>query len=206
MLLVLESVVWHKIGVVLGYGSVWMFHLTLDFLSVGCGVVYLCIFFFFLRTRRPPRSTHCISSAASDVYKRQPHIIILPTHAFVCYETNPNSPGSLSCLETTMTGSSTFEDAVAYGNQEYQTEIDNGDFKSGASQDLSVAKLRKLGILPMQQTGIYKKYGVPESPATIFLDPPGKNTFSAPDENIRYARRDNQRVSGTGTPYGQHRY
>eukprot|EP00826_Nyctotherus_ovalis_P013201 TRINITY_DN1352_c0_g1_i3.p1 TRINITY_DN1352_c0_g1~~TRINITY_DN1352_c0_g1_i3.p1 ORF type:complete len:134 (-),score=4.48 TRINITY_DN1352_c0_g1_i3:291-671(-) len=23
--------------------------------------------------RRPPRSTHCISSAASDVYKRQPH-------------------------------------------------------------------------------------------------------------------------------------
>ena len=24
--------------------------------------------------RRPPRSTHCISSAASDVYKRQPEI------------------------------------------------------------------------------------------------------------------------------------
>eukprot|EP00825_Cyclidium_porcatum_P013034 TRINITY_DN1681_c0_g1_i1.p3 TRINITY_DN1681_c0_g1~~TRINITY_DN1681_c0_g1_i1.p3 ORF type:complete len:257 (+),score=20.39 TRINITY_DN1681_c0_g1_i1:119-889(+) len=29
------------------------------------------IFFFFLMIRRPPRSTHCISSAASDVYKRQ---------------------------------------------------------------------------------------------------------------------------------------
>eukprot|EP00825_Cyclidium_porcatum_P004661 TRINITY_DN12205_c0_g1_i2.p1 TRINITY_DN12205_c0_g1~~TRINITY_DN12205_c0_g1_i2.p1 ORF type:complete len:116 (-),score=22.02 TRINITY_DN12205_c0_g1_i2:2-349(-) len=29
-------------------------------------------FFFFLMIRRPPRSTHCISSAASDVYKRQP--------------------------------------------------------------------------------------------------------------------------------------
>eukprot|EP00825_Cyclidium_porcatum_P017433 TRINITY_DN2015_c0_g1_i1.p2 TRINITY_DN2015_c0_g1~~TRINITY_DN2015_c0_g1_i1.p2 ORF type:complete len:117 (+),score=25.96 TRINITY_DN2015_c0_g1_i1:105-455(+) len=28
-------------------------------------------FFFFLMIRRPPRSTHCISSAASDVYKRQ---------------------------------------------------------------------------------------------------------------------------------------
>ena len=25
----------------------------------------------FLMIRRPPRSTHCISSAASDVYKRQ---------------------------------------------------------------------------------------------------------------------------------------
>eukprot|EP00825_Cyclidium_porcatum_P041983 TRINITY_DN5629_c0_g1_i3.p2 TRINITY_DN5629_c0_g1~~TRINITY_DN5629_c0_g1_i3.p2 ORF type:complete len:269 (+),score=25.42 TRINITY_DN5629_c0_g1_i3:49-855(+) len=31
----------------------------------------LLIFFFFLMIRRPPRSTHCISSAASDVYKRQ---------------------------------------------------------------------------------------------------------------------------------------
>eukprot|EP00825_Cyclidium_porcatum_P015113 TRINITY_DN18379_c0_g1_i1.p2 TRINITY_DN18379_c0_g1~~TRINITY_DN18379_c0_g1_i1.p2 ORF type:complete len:106 (-),score=6.30 TRINITY_DN18379_c0_g1_i1:113-430(-) len=29
------------------------------------------VFFFFLMIRRPPRSTHCISSAASDVYKRQ---------------------------------------------------------------------------------------------------------------------------------------
>ena len=29
-------------------------------------------FFFFLMIRRQPRSTHCISSAASDVYKRQP--------------------------------------------------------------------------------------------------------------------------------------
>eukprot|EP00825_Cyclidium_porcatum_P052276 TRINITY_DN9856_c0_g1_i1.p1 TRINITY_DN9856_c0_g1~~TRINITY_DN9856_c0_g1_i1.p1 ORF type:complete len:164 (-),score=32.29 TRINITY_DN9856_c0_g1_i1:63-554(-) len=29
--------------------------------------------FFFLMIRRPPRSTHCISSAASDVYKRQSH-------------------------------------------------------------------------------------------------------------------------------------
>eukprot|EP00825_Cyclidium_porcatum_P047705 TRINITY_DN7805_c0_g1_i1.p2 TRINITY_DN7805_c0_g1~~TRINITY_DN7805_c0_g1_i1.p2 ORF type:complete len:116 (+),score=29.17 TRINITY_DN7805_c0_g1_i1:76-423(+) len=31
----------------------------------------LSLFFFFLMIRRPPRSTHCISSAASDVYKRQ---------------------------------------------------------------------------------------------------------------------------------------
>eukprot|EP00825_Cyclidium_porcatum_P009318 TRINITY_DN14733_c0_g1_i1.p1 TRINITY_DN14733_c0_g1~~TRINITY_DN14733_c0_g1_i1.p1 ORF type:complete len:124 (+),score=15.47 TRINITY_DN14733_c0_g1_i1:87-458(+) len=31
----------------------------------------IAVFFFFLMIRRPPRSTHCISSAASDVYKRQ---------------------------------------------------------------------------------------------------------------------------------------
>eukprot|EP00825_Cyclidium_porcatum_P046474 TRINITY_DN7310_c0_g1_i2.p1 TRINITY_DN7310_c0_g1~~TRINITY_DN7310_c0_g1_i2.p1 ORF type:complete len:154 (-),score=46.53 TRINITY_DN7310_c0_g1_i2:334-795(-) len=33
--------------------------------------VTILFFFFFLMIRRPPRSTHCISSAASDVYKRQ---------------------------------------------------------------------------------------------------------------------------------------
>eukprot|EP00825_Cyclidium_porcatum_P024717 TRINITY_DN2708_c0_g1_i6.p1 TRINITY_DN2708_c0_g1~~TRINITY_DN2708_c0_g1_i6.p1 ORF type:complete len:175 (+),score=4.49 TRINITY_DN2708_c0_g1_i6:25-549(+) len=32
------------------------------------------VFFFFLMIRRPPRSTHCISSAASDVYKRQLYV------------------------------------------------------------------------------------------------------------------------------------
>eukprot|EP00825_Cyclidium_porcatum_P044321 TRINITY_DN6480_c0_g1_i2.p2 TRINITY_DN6480_c0_g1~~TRINITY_DN6480_c0_g1_i2.p2 ORF type:complete len:100 (-),score=29.83 TRINITY_DN6480_c0_g1_i2:123-422(-) len=41
-----------------------------SFLSVYC-VIYVYFFFFFLMIRRPPRSTHCISSAASDVYKRQ---------------------------------------------------------------------------------------------------------------------------------------
>ncbi len=51
---------------------------------------------------------------------------------------------------TTMTGSSTFEDAVSYANQEYRDEIANGDFASGKSQDLSIADLRKMGILPMQ--------------------------------------------------------
>eukprot|EP00831_Metopus_contortus_P068108 TRINITY_DN60858_c0_g1_i1.p1 TRINITY_DN60858_c0_g1~~TRINITY_DN60858_c0_g1_i1.p1 ORF type:complete len:255 (-),score=60.57 TRINITY_DN60858_c0_g1_i1:85-849(-) len=31
----------------------------------------VCLFFFFLMIRRPPRSTQGVSSAASDVYKRQ---------------------------------------------------------------------------------------------------------------------------------------
>ena len=35
--------------------------------------------------RRPPRSTHCISSAASDVYKRQ---LILVAAALVHYQKN----------------------------------------------------------------------------------------------------------------------
>eukprot|EP00825_Cyclidium_porcatum_P040343 TRINITY_DN5084_c0_g1_i2.p2 TRINITY_DN5084_c0_g1~~TRINITY_DN5084_c0_g1_i2.p2 ORF type:complete len:111 (+),score=31.75 TRINITY_DN5084_c0_g1_i2:56-388(+) len=46
---------------------------------VLCGVSLFLFFvyytfFFFLMIRRPPRSTHCISSAASDVYKRQEYM------------------------------------------------------------------------------------------------------------------------------------
>eukprot|EP00825_Cyclidium_porcatum_P026548 TRINITY_DN28557_c0_g1_i1.p1 TRINITY_DN28557_c0_g1~~TRINITY_DN28557_c0_g1_i1.p1 ORF type:complete len:174 (-),score=46.20 TRINITY_DN28557_c0_g1_i1:122-643(-) len=39
--------------------------------SLSCILCSTLCFFFFLMIRRPPRSTHCISSAASDVYKRQ---------------------------------------------------------------------------------------------------------------------------------------
>eukprot|EP00825_Cyclidium_porcatum_P022813 TRINITY_DN25074_c0_g1_i1.p1 TRINITY_DN25074_c0_g1~~TRINITY_DN25074_c0_g1_i1.p1 ORF type:complete len:104 (-),score=17.43 TRINITY_DN25074_c0_g1_i1:169-480(-) len=42
--------------------------------SVGYFDTVVVMSFFFLQTiRRPQRSTHCISSAASDVYKRQVH-------------------------------------------------------------------------------------------------------------------------------------
>ena len=37
-----------------------------------------CLKKIFLMIRRPPRSTHCISSAASDVYKRQGHQLCPP--------------------------------------------------------------------------------------------------------------------------------
>lgn len=79
-----------------------------------------------------------------------PHIIILPTHAFVCYDTEPNGDGQISCLETTMTGSSTFEEATEYGNQEYEEELTKGNFQSGSSLDLSIAELRQAGLIPMQ--------------------------------------------------------
>src|SRR5665254_2441 len=36
------------------------------------------LFFFFLMIRRPPRSTRVRSSAASDVYKRQVHLLPAP--------------------------------------------------------------------------------------------------------------------------------
>ena len=100
-------------------------------------------------------SANCIDGAvlyasALESIEVNPRIILIPSHAFVCYETKPNCPECLSCLETTMTSSSTFEEAVAAGNQEYLAEMTNGNFKSGKSKDISIAYLRKEGILPMQ--------------------------------------------------------
>ena len=42
------------------------------FVVDSCSGPHILIFFFFLMIRRPPRSTLDRSSAASDVYKRQP--------------------------------------------------------------------------------------------------------------------------------------
>eukprot|EP00825_Cyclidium_porcatum_P041529 TRINITY_DN5470_c0_g1_i1.p2 TRINITY_DN5470_c0_g1~~TRINITY_DN5470_c0_g1_i1.p2 ORF type:complete len:160 (-),score=18.29 TRINITY_DN5470_c0_g1_i1:428-907(-) len=46
-----------------------MMHSYRTYISTSGPAVFFS--FFFLMIRRPPRSTHCISSAASDVYKRQ---------------------------------------------------------------------------------------------------------------------------------------
>ena len=50
----------------------------------------------FLMIRRPPRSTHCISSAASDVYKRQVWIQSTAGHEEPCGKSG--GPPSKPCL------------------------------------------------------------------------------------------------------------
>ena len=47
---------------------------------------------FFLMIRRPPRSTHCISSAASDVYKRQ----LLKSKMYFASNSTPSPSQKLS--------------------------------------------------------------------------------------------------------------
>jgi hypothetical protein len=100
-------------------------------------------------------SANCIDGAvlyasALENIGMHPYIVITPTHAFVGYETMPDEESSVRFLETTMTGSAPFEDAVEAGNQEYQDEISNGDFKSGKTQLLNIEALRREGIHPIQ--------------------------------------------------------
>jgi len=102
------------------------------------------------------KSANCIDGAvlyasAIESIGMHPYIITTPSHAFTCYDSKPDDSGQLICLETTMTsGDWTFEQALDEGAVKYQTEITNGNFKTGASQDLSINDLRAKGILPMQ--------------------------------------------------------
>jgi hypothetical protein len=100
------------------------------------------------------KSANCIDgtvlyASALESIGMNPRIIILPDHAFLCYDTRPDDPGQFACLETTMTSSATFEEAQKSGDEAYQEEVEKGRFKSGESSDLSVAGLRTQGIRPM---------------------------------------------------------
>lgn len=99
-------------------------------------------------------SANCVDGAvlyasALESIGMNPHLIILPTHAFVCYDTMPGSE-EITCLETTMTGSASFEEAIAAGEEQYAEETKAGNFKSGVSRDYSLSDLRAAGILPME--------------------------------------------------------
>jgi hypothetical protein len=100
-------------------------------------------------------SSNCIDgtvlyAAALESMDMHPYIVILPSHAFLIYETKPDDPNSIIGLETTLTGSSSFEDATETGNEELAEEYSNGNFESGKSKILSIQELRAAGILPMK--------------------------------------------------------
>ncbi len=101
------------------------------------------------------KSSNCIDgtvlyASALESMDMHPYIVLTPTHAFLCYEINPDDPDNLGCLETTLTGSASFEDAMEMGEQELSEEISSGNIKSGKSKILSVQQLRASGILPMK--------------------------------------------------------
>ena len=54
-----------------GYDGDWMYFFTNNITGEEIVFTLPLSSAGFLMIRRPPRSTHCISSAASDVYKRQ---------------------------------------------------------------------------------------------------------------------------------------
>jgi len=77
-----------------------------------------------------------------------PNIILIPGHAFVCWDISPDL-NVVDCLETTMIQGADFIDAESYGLEEYKDELASGNFENGTSQYISIKELREYGITPM---------------------------------------------------------
>lgn len=97
-------------------------------------------------------SANCIDgtvlfASALENIEIDPYVVMIPEHAFLAWD---NGDGTISCLETTMVNSATFEEAFDYGSDEYDQEIENGNFDAGVSKLISIKDAREIGITPMQ--------------------------------------------------------
>ena len=97
------------------------------------------------------RSANCIDcsvlfASALEHIGFNPVIVLIPGHAFIGWETWQNS-GNYQFLETTMIGTSTFEEALRKGSEEWQNTFLR--LSPSKKKSFPIALLRKDGILPM---------------------------------------------------------
>jgi len=93
-------------------------------------------------------SANCIDgtvlfASALESIGMSPYIEIVPGHAFLCYDLNPTRT-SYDCLETTMIGSYSFEEAEEEGVYEA-----NEYFNNPETQFISVSDERAYGVMPI---------------------------------------------------------
>ncbi len=98
-------------------------------------------------------SANCIDGAvlfasALESAGINPKIILIPGHAFVCWDVSPQLD-VVDCLEATMIQNYNFIDAENKGLQEYKDQLDSGNFENGTSRYISIKALRDYGIVPM---------------------------------------------------------
>jgi len=96
-------------------------------------------------------SANCIDgsvlmASALEKIGIEPLLILVPGHCFLGWR---ELSGSTQCefLETTMIGTSTFEDALNYGYTEYANY-----YKAGTATIIDIKKARSLGLNPLQKT------------------------------------------------------
>jgi hypothetical protein len=98
-------------------------------------------------------SANCIDgtvlfASALENIGMNPYIVIIPEHAFLAWEDGKgNTEGA---LETTMVGNSDFYDAYVFGLDEFNEQVNNGNFKNGVSSIIPVKICRDFGITPME--------------------------------------------------------
>jgi hypothetical protein len=107
-----------------------------------------------------------------------PFLVGIPGHMFVGVYLNEENDDYI-CIETTMIGSSTFEEAVKFGNEEFEENLehlvadDEEDSDSRRRKDkdeeeedddseysiIDIAAARSMGIMPIREAGADKKAG-----------------------------------------------
>jgi hypothetical protein len=98
-------------------------------------------------------SANCIDGAvlfasALESSGINPKIILIPGHAFVCWDISPDL-NVVDCLEATMIQDYDFISAENEGLNEYKDELASGNFENKTSQYISIRELRDYGITPM---------------------------------------------------------
>jgi len=88
-------------------------------------------------------------ASAIEKIGMNPYIMLVPGHAFVCWDIKEDT-STVDCLETTMVNSGSYEQAEETALTEYNEEVTKGDFESGVSKLISIKKMREeMGIMPM---------------------------------------------------------
>ncbi|MBT4461411.1 hypothetical protein HOC50_05855 [archaeon] len=95
-------------------------------------------------------SANCIDgvllfASALENIGMNPYIALVPGHAFICWDVAAESEMGIDCFETTMVGSSTYEQANAAGRLEYTEYKSKGELTL-----LPIKGIRQLGIIPME--------------------------------------------------------
>lgn len=98
------------------------------------------------------RSGNCIDGAVLfaslfESLEMEPIIIIVPGHAFVGVRSYPDT-NEFVFIETTMVGTSSFEDAQDYGDEEFTENLD-----AGTLEYYYVKDYREIGITPFPLAG-----------------------------------------------------
>jgi hypothetical protein len=98
-------------------------------------------------------SSNCIDgsvlfASALESIGISPYIILLPEHAFVCWDVSETRE-MIDCLETTMIRDYDFETSEEYGIEEYNQEFESGNFDNNLSIAISIKDYRDYGITPI---------------------------------------------------------
>lgn len=80
-------------------------------------------------------------------------LVLIPGHMFLYVNLDPEG-NNFICIETTMIGTSSFEDAVEEGNQEFkesEKKFNPNEDDNGGYQIINIAYARRMGIMPIKE-------------------------------------------------------